>query len=484
MKRLWFYLPLCLLLSCSSQKERPSSPLSPKTAKLKLPQAYQENRQNGWTVIHYKKKAELEEGRIEKKALPPSSPRPSPKAYLEAKGKDFVKFKNTKFERAIGKMSFRVRKGMPIGRESKKILPMPEGRVQNLPSAPQMAPLKAKEIDDNKFFDNYLSYFQKNKHLLPKSYQIDITERYILKVQGEDGKGIPNAVITITSSDDKILWQGRTDSRGQLLFFPRAVAEAKGVKEFLISYSYRGEGKVVSFQRSPYGSDKPWVLKIPVKKIFQRVNLDLVFLLDATGSMSDEIRRIQFTLQNIVRRIQSVKAPSLRIRYGMVLYRDRGDDFVAKRYPFTEDLARFHRALQEVVAAGGGDYPEAMNTGLFVAIEQMDWDFSEESLRLVFLVADAPPHLNYSDDIPYPQTLQRAIQYGVKIYPIAASGLNPQGSFVMRQIALLTQAKFLFIDYGKGTARSHGIQKASGPSNNLDDIVVNIVQSELKAFLN
>ena len=187
-------------------------------------------------------------------------------------------------------------------------------------------------------------------------------------------------------------------------------------------------------------------------------------------------------LKSIVGKIESLTKKDLQIRFGLVLYRDRGDEFLAKKYPFTSDIQEFQRALNSVRADGGGDYPEDMNTGLYAAVEKMDWNQSKETLRLIFLVADAPPHLDYPDSIPYLKTIQNAVYYGIKIYPIAASGLSPRGSFIMRQIALLSGARFLYIDYGEGTAEYHGI-KAPGPSNNLDQLVFRIVKSELKSFI-
>jgi hypothetical protein len=173
---------------------------------------------------------------------------------------------------------------------------------------------------------------------------------------------------------------------------------------------------------------------------------------------------------------------SPKIRYGMVLYRDITDEYVTRRYGFTDDVNAFDQALGQVRADGGGDYEEAMNMGLFAAVEQMDW--SADSLRLVFLVADAPPHLDYSNDVPYTKTLKSAVKKGIKIYPTAASGLDPKGSYIFRQIAQFTQAKFLFIEYGTSgtTGKTHGVQGAY-QSNNLDDIVLRIVQTELKQYV-
>jgi Mg-chelatase subunit ChlD len=339
--------------------------------------------------------------------------------------------------------------------------------------------LRASSRDDNKFFDHYLLYHRKHASLLPVSYRMDISERYAFQVTDRKGRGLPNCRVTI-SGDDRILWHGRTDARGHMLFFPRVTTASVGVKTFYASFLFGGKTLVRAFKRARYGSDRPWKVKMDVEKATNQPRVEVLFLLDTTGSMSDEIARIQQTLLAITAKVKR-QTPGAELRFGMVLYRDRTDAYVTRRYPFTGDIKQFNRALQQVRAAGGGDTPEAMNMGLYAGIEQMKW--SPSALRLVFLVADAPPHLDYGNDVPYTKTLRSAVAKGIKIYPVAASGLDKRGTYIYRQIAQFTQAKFLFIEYGSGTAARHGI---SGPtsSNNLDDIVLRIVKTELKHYMN
>ncbi|MCB9642224.1 MAG: VWA domain-containing protein [Myxococcales bacterium] len=359
----------------------------------------------------------------------------------------------------------------------------PEARVdtatvaKNTPVIAQPA-LKAGETNDNINFDAYLEYYHKNKHLLPAAYQIDVTERYTIEALDQDGRNLPNCRVVVTDEADRVLWKGRTDAFGKMHFFPRTTHKDTKTKQFIVSYLYQGKSFVRTYPRSKTGSLKPWKVTLPVKKQIDKVRLDLLFLLDTTGSMGDEIARIQQTLLAITAKINNQKK-EYELRYGMVLYRDRTDEYITRSFPFTQDVQAFDKALKEVNAAGGGDSPEAMNMGLYAAVEKMKW--TPAALRLVFLVADAPPHMDYGDDVPYTKTLQTAVAKGIKIYPTAASGLDPQGTFVMRQIAQFTNANFLFIEYGKGTAGSHGITTPH-ESNNLDDIIVRIVQKELKAY--
>ncbi len=357
----------------------------------------------------------------------------------------------------------------------------------------RVGPLKAGEVDDNQAFADYLRYHRKNAPLIPAAYRLDISERYLIDVTDAAGKPVPNASVTI-SAGEKALMTGLTDAAGRLRFFPLAVGTPRQVTRFEVTFRYRGETLKRSFARSrakdrdaakPAGQgDKTvvaqgqdWRVSITGRKQVQPVTLEVVFLLDTTGSMSDEIAQVQRTLLAITEKIRRMPGQP-RIRYGMVLYRDRGDAYVTKRFGFTEDVQAFDRALRTVRANGGGDMPESMNMGLHAAVNQMEW--SANALRLAFLVADAPPHMDYSQDVRYSDTLKRAVAKGIKIFPTAASGLDARGSYVMRQIAQYTGGRFLFIEYGQSGA-SHGIT-GSYATNNLDDIIVRIVRRELSAY--
>ena len=206
------------------------------------------------------------------------------------------------------------------------------------------------------------------------------------------------------------------------------------------------------------------------------VPLDVLFLVDSTGSMADEIKRIKETLVSISGRIDALPSrPDLR--FGMVVYRDRGDEYVTRTYGFTRGIREFVRDVRGVAAEGGGDYPESLNEALQVAVREVDWRLGEGA-RLVFMFADAPPHLDYPQDYDYAEEMQIAHRRGIKIFPIASSGLDPQGEYIFRQIAQQTKGRFLFLLYGGDTP--HSVEQYT--VNNLDDLVVGLVEEEMAHF--
>jgi hypothetical protein len=141
-----------------------------------------------------------------------------------------------------------------------------------------------------------------------------------------------------------------------------------------------------------------------------------------------------------------------------------------------------------VQAQGGGDTPESLNEGMRQAMGQLGW--ADGAVRLTFLVADAPPHLDYGEEFDYQDAAREAVARGVKIYPIAASNTDQQAEYVFRQLAQQTLASFIFLTYQPGAssgAPGETTQLDAGDSpqgftvERLDDLVVQIVERELGA---
>jgi uncharacterized protein YegL len=209
--------------------------------------------------------------------------------------------------------------------------------------------------------------------------------------------------------------------------------------------------------------------------------LDVLFLIDATGSMADEINELKGNIEAIAAQIEALPAQP-DVRFGMVTYRDRGDAYVTQVTDFTPDVHVFAERLAQVQADGGGDYPEDLNEALSEAVHGVEWRV-EETVSLVFLVADAPPHLDYGQENHYAVTMREATTRGIKIYPIASSGLDEQGEYVFRQLAQFTGGRFIFLTYGPEGPGSIGTQTDLNVSDYtvsaLDQLVVSIVEGEL-----
>jgi hypothetical protein len=145
--------------------------------------------------------------------------------------------------------------------------------------------------------------------------------------------------------------------------------------------------------------------------------MELVFCLDATGSMSGLIHTAKEKIWDIVT-VMSQSSPTPDIRLGMVFYRDLKDDFVTKIYPLTGDIDSVYSELLLIEAQGGGDSPESVNQALNEAVTQMGWGTGQNIYRTIFLVGDCPPHMDYQQDVKYLASCAMAIETGIVINTI------------------------------------------------------------------
>ena len=145
--------------------------------------------------------------------------------------------------------------------------------------------------------------------------------------------------------------------------------------------------------------------------------VDLVFVLDTTGSMSGLIQTAKEKIWSIATTMASAQ-PTPEIRIGLVAYRDRGDAYVTKTVDLSEDLDSVYAALMDFHADGGGDTPESVNAALSQAVHNMSWSQKDQAYQVIFLVGDAPPHMDYPDEQQYPAIVAAAREKGIVVNAI------------------------------------------------------------------
>ncbi|MBR0871447.1 VWA domain-containing protein [Bradyrhizobium tropiciagri] len=147
--------------------------------------------------------------------------------------------------------------------------------------------------------------------------------------------------------------------------------------------------------------------------------VEVAFVLDTTGSMGGLIEGAKRKIWSIATAIVDSN-PDADIRMGLVAYRDIGDEYVTKKVELTRDIQDLYASLLELKARGGGDWPESVNEALDVAVNKMQWTHGRDSTRIVFLVGDAPPHMDYAQDTKYPVTLAVAKQKDIIVNAVLA----------------------------------------------------------------
>ena len=176
--------------------------------------------------------------------------------------------------------------------------------------------------------------------------------------------------------------------------------------------------------------------------------VEVAFVLDTTGSMGGLIEGAKRKIWSIATAIVDAN-PDAEIRMGLVAYRDIGDDYVTKTFPLTKDIQDLYANLLELKARGGGDWPESVNEALYVGVTKLDWTQGPEICRIMFLVGDAPPHMDYAQDVKYPEVMRMARERGIVVDAVQAGGARDTER-VWREIAQLGQGRYIPIPQDGG----------------------------------
>jgi len=181
---------------------------------------------------------------------------------------------------------------------------------------------------------------------------------------------------------------------------------------------------------------------IPVARL-GRIKLDVAFVFDTTGSMGDELAQLQNNVMFIAGEVDKL-GTSVDVQYGLVAYKDQGDEYVTQVHPFTNDAALFQQSLMMLSAGGGGDTPEDLTSALDQALHGLQWR-GDNTIQLMFIVTDAAAQI--SPSYSYLNGVKEAASRGIKIHSLAASGLDQTGEYMLRQISQITMGRFIFLTY-------------------------------------
>ncbi len=260
-----------------------------------------------------------------------------------------------------------------------------------------------------------------------------------------DGLPVADTEVTLRDSEDQIVWTARTDNEGHAELWPELLDPSSNWPMTVEA----GELSIEIAQASEY---EQVVLELP--EVNPVTDLDLMFMVDTTGSMSDELSYLQVELGDVISRVEDEVGGDFGLRLSVNFYRDDGDEYVVRSFPFTTDVSLALSQLSGQEAAGGGDWPEAVDEALEDAVFGHDWSPDARS-RLVFLILDAPPH-----DEPYIReslevSIRGAAELGIRVIPVAASGIDKETEFLLRHIDIATGATYTFLTDHSGIGGGH-----------------------------
>jgi hypothetical protein len=224
----------------------------------------------------------------------------------------------------------------------------------------------------------------------------------------------------------------------------------------------------VSSQATPIHSEK-------------RPHIEVAFVLDTTGSMSGLLEGAKQKIWSIANQLATAQ-PAPEIRIGLLAYRDRGDDYVTRVFDLTDDIDSIYGHLRQLQADGGGDTPESVNRALHDAVTKLSWSPGSDHYKVIFLVGDAPPHLDYADDVPYAQSVAAARDAHIALNTIQC-GAMVATTPVWREIAQLGHGQFAAIaqDGAMASLETPLDEELAGLSRRLAETVVAYGSAERKA---
>lgn len=313
---------------------------------------------------------------------------------------------------------------------------------------PQSGLLTAGEHDDLLNPELYAAYVRQSNlaQRIRDLPRVDTLNVVTVKVADARGQAVPFAEVKVTCSDGNSISMA-TQADGTATFFPGLDRLSER-----ISVSARQDGRIIAPARAVLVSEQPGgqLVGLTASDSAQRVDkLDLMFVIDTTGSMGDEIRYLQSELRTIINNV-TAKHRGVDIRLGFVFYRDEGDDYVTYSVDFASDIGRQQGVLAKQSANGGGDYPEAMDQALIRAVNHQ---WRPDAVKSLFLVADAPPHNDKFGRAWAATEAARAKR--IHITPIAASGVADEAEYAMRAMAAATQSRYLFLTDDSGIGNPH-----------------------------
>jgi len=181
---------------------------------------------------------------------------------------------------------------------------------------------------------------------------------------------------------------------------------------------------------------------------FVKPTIEVVFTLDTTGSMSGLIQAAKEKIWAIANTLASA-TPAPDIKMGLVGYRDRGDEYVTKWTDLTDNLDKVYAELMAFQANGGGDTPESVNEALYTAVIENAWSKDEKTYRVIFLVGDCPPHMDYEDDMKYPDICKKSVERGIIINTIQC-GNHMETEPIWSDIAQKGEGRYFRVEQSGG----------------------------------
>lgn len=296
--------------------------------------------------------------------------------------------------------------------------------------------------------DNQLKEWREHWRIYPQ-------KRYMVQVVNKKNTPVVDADVSLKDQNGRVIWQAKTDNTGKAelwadLFTTNTAQKKETQGNLSLEINHGGkkvkEKKVTAFHNG--------INKIQIDADCNSAKqMDVLFVVDATSSMDDEIQYLKAELVDVMAKAEAAQE-EVSINWGSMFYRDEFDDYLTRKSDFSTDAKKTIEFVNKQYGRGGGDMPEAVHTALERALNSLSWSENAVS-RLLFLILDAPPHHNPTVLKSLQNSMIQAAEMGVRIIPITCSGIQKDTEYLMRSMALATNGTYVFLTDDSGVGDSH-----------------------------
>ena len=300
------------------------------------------------------------------------------------------------------------------------------------------------------------------------SWKMNPLNRYSIQVKNNEGFALSGLTAELLDEDGNISWSAQTDNMGRSDLFHDFIESDNNVAAKLIRI--RDKNGILKELKAEVFIDH--VQGITVDKSCQSSDIiELVFMMDISGSMSDEMAYLRSEMSSVIERI-SAQFPERVLRVGVVYFEGHGNSTPIHFHQLTDDIDHLNHFIHAQRSGGGSD--EAIDLALQTTVDKMEWN--ERSTKIAFLIGDEELNNVYENRERQRQYTKRCANSGIKLVPIGCSGMPKSLEYVMRTMAIATGGTYLALTDDSGVGNGHIKPTASKIDvKSLNNLLVDVI---------
>ncbi|MFK7808462.1 MAG: carboxypeptidase regulatory-like domain-containing protein [Saprospiraceae bacterium] len=337
-------------------------------------------------------------------------------------------------------------------------------QTESKPTAGQLTAGEWKDLDNWSFWQKLMDNEHFKRYCNNWGFHPD--QRFDLKIVDQNSRPVANIKVNLLDADEVVVWSALTDNKGAVSLWGNMYNGKNG--EFKL--------QIITSENETTLPAIPYSEGLNQHQLSSNCStsnqVDVAFVVDVTGSMSDEIRYLKSEIRDVIDRAES-EEQELALRTAAVYYAAQNQLNLLNHSPLSENKEETISFINNTPTGGGG--VEIVEAGLRIAIKELDWN-PEAIARVIFILLDEPPANNELVRTELHQLIEEAAKKGIKVIPVASSGINKPTEFLLKLFAMSTNGTYTFLTNHSGIGNNH-IAPEAGDYNveTLNDLMVRLI---------